>query len=259
VNTNPYFAERLGARMPKNPYGELSVEEAEASPNFMKLAGQKKMIRLRQTVYEDPGNPYSMNPFADEDPMLDYPALKMPFPAPIEEAMDTAFQIRREQNFVDIDGTKPAYKAAPPWPGAVPKPTQRLLLAGDPFKDAVRCPGSPKHTSPSAAQAVANALQITPLQRKATQELIDDRIRSMSVSIVEEPGTVAQVPLLSPQMSQLSLSPARSSFSDSTASTASSPRFLQVPGTPGAPPPRRRNVARDSRFYGFYDDILEHY
>lgn len=185
----------------------------------MKLAGKKKLRKVRQTVYESPGNP-----FADDEEQEGISVFTMPFRPPVYP-LDTVREGSPSRSPCDRAARAPARPAG-----------QMSLLNGSPFEDAIE--------SPAVAQspvALPSAIHAPAPQRHGTPTLIKEHRSSMSVTVITEN--------LAAQESE---------------SEYVSPRTLWQPGSePSKQPPQGkkgvREEARNTKFYGFYDDILQDY
>ncbi|KAK0943520.1 hypothetical protein LTR29_004897 [Friedmanniomyces endolithicus] len=88
-------------------HGSQSVDVAADSPPFMKVAAAKKLRKVRQTIYEDPGNPFKVAEPTDEVPLLPipfHPALQKSqseLKSRIETAKPGEHQLLTDSSFAD--------------------------------------------------------------------------------------------------------------------------------------------------------------
>ncbi|KAK5132453.1 hypothetical protein LTR08_009064 [Meristemomyces frigidus] len=180
------------------------IDPAPVSPPYMKLAGKKKLRRVRQTMYEDPGNP-----FAESEHEGDLAILNMSHP-PAATRSSTLTQASSKQS----------------------------LLSGRPFDDAVESPAGP----PTLLSPVVSPNMIihapTPV-RRGTPTVVQEHHPSLSGAIF--PG------LSSSERPDGNLAAPSMRRQDESISFPRRPRQK----------PSQRDEARDTKFYGFYDEILK--
>lgn len=135
----------------------------------MKLTGKHKLRRVRQTIYDDPGNPF-------ESEGGDFKEMNL-FSTPFR-----ATPPQRQDSYNDRLLPGHVYQ----WPDG--RTSQEPgLLTGRPFDDAVE--------SPAVLQAPSSASTIyapTP-QRHGTPTLVREHRRSMSVAVIQEQRAVEEL------------------------------------------------------------------
>ncbi|KAK3642318.1 hypothetical protein LTR56_010895 [Elasticomyces elasticus] len=124
------------------------------SPPFMRVAASHKLRKVRQTIYEDPGNPFTTTPPSDTEVSL----FSIPFHQP---------------TFTNEQG-EPELKL----------PRDRQLLTGSPFDDAIESPLVPR--VPNSDLTFVTTLHAPIPQRQITAAMVKKAHRSTSIVAVPE-------------------------------------------------------------------------
>jgi len=194
----------------------------------MRLAGKKKLRKLRQTIYEDPGNP-----FADDEGDADVSIFTMPFRPGTGQSFHTLHDTTSSDSQYTIASDRTLEQL---WPRAF---DARNLLNGSPFEDAVESPAIPPISRPSGAPNTPIHAPIP--HRQGTPTLIKQVQRSMSVTVEPEEALSGDSPIrYDAHSAQLKSTSGQIQFNEGQERV-------------------QRSQYRDTKFYGFYDDILEDY
>ncbi|KAF2769816.1 hypothetical protein EJ03DRAFT_350867 [Teratosphaeria nubilosa] len=144
---------------PRFPLRRAQTDPDEPSPPYVKV-GKNKLIRLRHTIYEDPGNP-----FASDEETADLPSFTLPFriQSPLSEAVQS---IREEHEHTITPG-----EGGWPLEEMVSRGHARLL-SGQAFEDELSSPESSQKPSPTEALALANSLHGPSPEHQGTSALL---------------------------------------------------------------------------------------
>lgn len=231
-NTTAPIRRKGSQHPPKSP-----PEDSAFGKLYMKLAGKRKMRRVRDTVHGDPGNP-----FAEEDEVQERPPL--PPSKGSEPAMrpGNADRPQLPHAYTDIQYRRPSFHdtfitLAGDYRSGTAQ--ARYQDPGNPFADAEESPDSPE---PKSSVADLKLMHAPKAQRRGTPQLIKDNRRSMSVSIaLDLPSNHQDADIYVPVRAQW--------------------RRESIPGPPPVARTQSERIGglRDTRYYGFYDDILDSY
>lgn len=204
------------------------VDNVPDSPPYMRLAGQKKMRKVRKTIYEDPGNPFTN---ADDHVEGEVSIFNMPFQPSISDGLYAVHSGSAKRSPSDsIHSNHPAT-------GPITT-NESTLLSGRPFEDAVESPSVP--ASPRPPVTFPNTIHAPTPLRRVTPPVIREHRQSSSTAVVmvASPDVVAN--------------------GDKYVAPRAVWRRKGLPRHRPRNPPRDEEV-RNTKFYGFYDDILLDY
>ncbi|KAK5122484.1 hypothetical protein LTR85_004068 [Meristemomyces frigidus] len=225
-----YKQEDSGDRTQANSFPQDQSGHDPVSPPYMILAGRKKIRKVRQTIYEDPGNPFATD---EQDDQTDgaISIFSMPFHPGVQDPTMSGHSYSKSP-FGGVQKQPPTVSTAH-FEG------ERQLLNGRPFDDAVESPSVP--SSPHPSPTAANPIHAPTPQRHGTPTIIQNHRRSVSVAVLpgQPTGGDASGEYVAPR-------------------TDWRRESLRYPEPPEQIAPMRDNT-RDTKFYGFYDDILEDY
>ncbi|KAK0862807.1 hypothetical protein LTR87_016461 [Friedmanniomyces endolithicus] len=197
-------------------HSSQSVDVEADSPPFMKVAAAKKLRKVRQTIYEDPGNPFKVAEPTDEVPLL---------PIPFHPALQKS---QSELNS-KIETAKPG---------------EHQLLTGSSFADAIESPVV--LSVPESGISFVTTLHAPMSQRQVTPAMVKKAHRSVSVVAIPWDAAVGPDPegeYVAPRAGWR---------------RGSVPVSVSGGGDAAARHGEERSV-RDTKFYGFYDDLLPEY
>lgn len=193
----------------------------------MKLAGKRKLRKVRQTIYEDPGNPFAMDEH-DDRTESEISVFNMPFGAVLQDPIGPT-RVGTPSRSTSGSAKKHLPAMSMMQPGSV-----ESLLSGKPFDDAVE--------SPSVPPTPTNVVHAPTPQRHGTPTVIQNHRPSISVDVLSGQLTDENTP--------------GDYVSTRGHWRRDSPPYREA-SKRNAPP--KRDNARDTRFYGFHDDILGDY
>jgi len=212
--------------IPQAP-SHATIQDPE-SPPYMRLAGKKKLRKLRQTIYEDPGNPFA-NDEGDEDVSI----FTMPFRSGTGQSFHTLHDTTSSNSQPAIASNKTLDRLSPRVFGV------RNLLNGSPFEDAVESPAVPP--IPRLSNEPNTPIHVPIPKKQGTPTLMKQVQRSMSVAVEPEEAYPEDSP---------------SQYNAFSTHWKSDSRQMHPDEGQGE---NRRTEYRNTQFYGFYDDILEDY
>ncbi|EMC91373.1 hypothetical protein BAUCODRAFT_134986 [Baudoinia panamericana UAMH 10762] len=201
----------------------LIAQSEEYSPPYIHVAGTHRLRKLRNTIYEDPGNPW----FEVEYGSHDGPTFTVPSKSNQVQSLGS----------IDKNGTG----SGQPVPNSETAAAESKLPNGRPFDDADESPVVPPTprrpvSEPKTIHARIPQWPIPSLKPQSHR-------RSVSVAVVPNTSVAEQT-----EESQY-VSP-RASWRRDSIPASHLPEIKKM---------EAKQEARDTRFYGFYDDILNDY
>lgn len=230
---------------PVTPEDDVAATAAGNSL-YIKLANQHKLRKVRETLYEGPGNPFAI------------PQQSSPPPVPLPRVSGFYF----DDDYLDNNPgpwnlVKDDRLSSNDHNGSLALPRaneEHLSLLSDPFDLASIADATPEATRSSSIASEQVILHAPAPLRRGTPTIVRDTLRrSMSVDIGFLPsftyGEASNLSLNSRPEQRRSISDSEQEYYfpfPSASGTAS---------TPGAAKDQRR----DSEFYRFYDEVLAEY
>ncbi|KAK0840868.1 hypothetical protein LTR02_013222 [Friedmanniomyces endolithicus] len=145
-------------------HSSQSVDAAADSPPFMKVAAAKKLRKVRQTIYEDPGNPFDVAESTYEVPLLPIP-------------FRPSFQQSQSELTSRIETAKSG---------------EHQLLTGSPFADAIESPVVLR--IPETGISFVTTLHAPNPQGHVTSAMVKKAHRSVSVVAIPWDAAVGPDP-----------------------------------------------------------------
>lgn len=213
---------------------------------YIRLPTQQKLRRVRDTMYEDPGNPFSITP--------DSPQTVLPPPRDSGFYFDDDYLDSNPGPWNTVMDNEETWNHNKNGSLAVPTPNEEhLSYLSDPFDLASIADATPDATRSSSLDSDQIILHAPVPLRRATPTLVRNTRRSMSVDIGFLPPSTY---MADGESSWRERPEQRRSLSEDDAayrfhySSASGTAFTA--GAAGDP-------RRDSEFYRFYDEVLAEY